>query len=184
MMEAHKQEMLNRIGARIRAERKRMGLSLEAFAKKVGISKMTLHRIETGVSSPSITCLIEIAFHLKQPVEALIKEGDPNVILLKKNQQETIFDPNIGIRVLTPRGIISDRITIIGAELKKGTVIETHTNKGFEWAYIIEGKAVVNVGNRRYALEQGDAIFYDAHFPHSIEMEETVRFIELFIRDE
>ena len=183
-METHKQEMLNRIGARIRAERNRLGLSLAALSKKVGISKMTLHRIETGVSSPSITCLTEIAFHLKQPVEMLIKEGDPNVILLKKNQQETIIDPNIGIRVITPRGIISDRITIIGAELKKGTVIETHTNKGFEWAYIVEGRAVVDVGNRRYGLGKGDAIFYDAHFPHSIKMEETVRFIELFIRDE
>jgi DNA-binding XRE family transcriptional regulator len=183
-MEAHKQEMLNRIGTRVRAERNRMGLSLAAMAKKVGISKMTLHRIETGATSPSITCLTEIAFHLKQSVETLIKEGDPNVILLKKNQQETIFDPNIGIRVITPRGIISDRITMIGAELKKGTVIETHTNRGFEWAYIIEGKAVVDVGNHRYPLEPGDAIFYDAHFPHSIRMEETVRFIELFIRDE
>ena len=183
-MDVQKQEMLNRIGAKIRAERNRLGLSLEALARKVGISKMTLHRIETGASSPSITCLSDISFHLKQPIEMLIKEGDPNVILMKKNQQETIFDPNIGIRVLAPRGIISDRISIIGAELKKGTVIETHTNKGFEWAYIIKGKAVVTVGNRSYPLEQGDVIFYDAHFPHSIKMEETVRFVELFIRDE
>jgi quercetin dioxygenase-like cupin family protein/DNA-binding XRE family transcriptional regulator len=183
-MDAQKQEMLKRIGARIRAERNRLGLSLEAFARKVGISKMTLHRIETGASSPSIICLTEISFHLKQPIEALIKEGDPNVVLLKKDRQETIFDPESGIRVLAPWGMISDRITITGADFEKGTVIETHTNKGFEWAYIVEGRAEVTVGSERYDLEQGDAIFYDAHFPHSIRMVEAVRYVGLFIRDE
>ena len=42
------------LGQRIRNERKMMNMTLEKLAKKVGISKMTLHRIETGKTSPSI----------------------------------------------------------------------------------------------------------------------------------
>jgi transcriptional regulator with XRE-family HTH domain len=183
-MSAHQEEMLKRIGSRIRAERNRLGLSLEALANKVGISKMTLQRIETGATSPSIITLTEISFHLKQPIESLIKEGEPNVFLLKKDLQDTIFDPESGIRVLAPRGLISDRITVTRAELKEGTVIETHENRGFEWAYIIEGRAVVEVGARSYPLEGGDAIFYDAHYPHSITVYERVRYVGLFLRDE
>ena len=46
-----------KVGPKIRAERKHLGLSLEAPAQKVGVSKMTLQRIETGSTSPSIVVL-------------------------------------------------------------------------------------------------------------------------------
>jgi XRE family transcriptional regulator, regulator of sulfur utilization len=177
-------EVLKRIGAKIRSERMRLGLSMEAFAKKVGISKMTLHRIEMGATSPSIINLTEISFHLKQPIESLIREREPTVMLLKKNKQDTIMDPESGIRVLAPRGLVSDRITITAAALDKGIVIEPHTNHGFEWAYLIKGEAVVNVAGRRYGMGEGDAIFYDAHFSHSIEVKENIQYVGLFLKDD
>jgi transcriptional regulator with XRE-family HTH domain len=178
------QEVLKRIGAKIRSERNRLGLSLEAFARKVGISKMTLHRIERGTTSPSVITLTEISFHLKQPVESLIGEGDPKVVLLSKNRQDTIMDPESGIRVLAPRGLISDRMTITAAELEKGFTIEPHKNHGFEWAYVIRGKADVTVAGKKYRIETGDAIFYDAHFVHSIEVREKTQYVGLFLKDE
>ncbi len=177
-------EVLKRIGARIRSERTSLGLSLEAFAKKVGISKMTLHRIETGATSPSIINLTEISFLLKQPIESLIMEGDPKVVLLKKEQQGMIMDPESGIRLLAPRGLISDRITISAAELDRGIVIEPHRNHGFEWAYLIRGRAVVYVSGKGYSMGEGDSIFYDAHYTHSIEVKEKTRYVGLFLKDD
>jgi transcriptional regulator with XRE-family HTH domain len=183
-MELQQAEMLKRIGARIRSERNSLGLSLEALAKKVGVSKMTLQRIETGSTSPSIVTLTDLSFHLKQPIETLIKEGDPKVVLLKKAEQNTVFDPESGIRILAPKGLIADRLTVTYAELEKGTDIELHQNKGFEWAFLIEGKAVVRVGTKDYLLEEGDTIFYDAHFSHAIRVYEKVRYVGIFLRDE
>ena len=153
--------MLKKIGAKIRAGRNRLGLSLEAFSKKVGISKMTLHRIETGTTSPSIITLTEISYHLKQPIESLMREGDAKVILLKKSQQDTIIESESGIRVVAPKGMISDRITITHSALEKGVVVTTHTNKGFEWALLIEGEAVVKVRDKNFPMKGGDAIFFD-----------------------
>ena len=147
-MEPRQKEMLERIGAKIRSERNRLGLSLEVLAKKVGVSKMTLQRIETGSTSPSIIILTDISFHLKQPIETLIKEGEPKVVLLKKGEQNTIFDPESGIRVLAPKGLITDRLTVTYAELGAGETIELQQNKGFEWTFLIDGKAVVRVGMR------------------------------------
>lgn len=178
------QEILKRIGAKIRSERNRLGLSLEAFARKVGISKMTLHRIETGTTSPSVITLTEISFQLKQPLESLIGEGEPKVVLLPKNRQDTIMDPESGIRVLAPRGLISDRVTITAAELEKGFAIEPHKNHGFEWAYVVRGKADVTVAGKKYRIQTGDAIFYDAHFVHSIDVREKTQYVGLFLKDE
>ncbi len=183
-MEPRRQEILQRIGARIRAERKGLRLSLATLAKKVGISKMTLQRIETGSTSPSIITLTDISFHLKKPIESLIKGGEPNVLLLKKDQQESLFDPKSGFRILAPAGLISDRITITRSELKKGTIIEEHRNKGFEWAFIIEGRAELKIGGRSFSLEEGDAVFYDAHYPHGMRVDKKFRYVMLFLRDE
>lgn len=181
---SNQQEILKRIGARIRMERNQLGLSLEALAKKVGISKMTLHRIEMGVTSPSIINLTEISFHLKKPIESLIKAGEPKVFLIKEEDQNSIMDPESGIRILAPKGLISDRITITSAELDTGVVIEPHMNEGFEWAYLTKGNAVVTVGDREYEIHTGDAIFYDAHFEHSMRVERKVRYVGLFLHDE
>jgi quercetin dioxygenase-like cupin family protein/DNA-binding XRE family transcriptional regulator len=178
------QEVLKRIGAKIRSERNRLGLSLEALARKVGTSKMTLHRIETGATSPSVITLTEISFHLKQPVESLIGEGDPRVVVLPRNLQDTIMDPESGIRVLAPRGLIADRVTITTATLEKGLAIGPHKNHGFEWAYVIRGKADVTVGGKKYRIQTGDAIFYDAHFTHSIDVNEKTQYVGLFLKDE
>jgi transcriptional regulator with XRE-family HTH domain len=175
---------LETLGARIRGERTRLGLSLDALAKRVGISKMTLQRIETGTTSPSIITLTEISYHLKQPVEAFIREGDAKVVVLHQAQQETLFDPELGIRVVAPQGLVSDRITMTHAELPKGTLIDTHTNRGFEWALLTEGAAVVGVGGNEYPIGAGDAIFYDAHYPHWIRADRRIRYVSLFLRDE
>jgi transcriptional regulator with XRE-family HTH domain len=177
-------EILKRMGTKIRNERNRLGLSLEALARKVGVSKMTLHRIETGMTSPSVITLTEISFHLKKPIESLIREGDPKVVLMKRVEQDNIMDPQSGIRVLAPRGLITNRITLTSAELKKGYTIETHVNHGFEWAYLIKGKAVVSVAGKDFPMQAGDCIFYDAHFPHSITVKEKLQYVGLFLKDE
>lgn len=177
-------EILKRIGTKIRHERNRLGFSLEALARKVGISKMTLHRIETGVTSPSVITLTEISYHLKKPIESLIREGDPKVILVRKDEQDNIMDPESGIRVLAPMGLITDRISLTSAELGKGHAIETHVNHGFEWAFLTKGKAVVTVAGKEYPMHAGDCIFYDAHFPHSIRVKERLQYVALFLKDE
>ena len=183
-IKAHQQKTLQTIGSKIRGERKRQGLSLETLAKRVGVSKMTLQRIETGATAPSIVLLTEVAFHLKRPVESLIREGNARVVHLKKGQQDTLFDQAKKFRIIGPKGLIMDRILLTYSELEKGTVIETHTNKGFEWAFLFEGSALVDVGGNEYLFEPGDALFYDAHFPHSIQVREKIRYVGLFMRDE
>ena len=182
-IKSHQQKTLQSIGSKIRTERKKHGLSLEALAERVGVSKMTLQRIETGATAPSIVLLTEVAFHLKRPVEALIHDGNAKVVHLKKDQQETL-DRAKKFRVIGPRGLVSDRVTLTYSELAKDAVINTHTNKGYEWAFLIEGSAWVDVGGNRYLFESGDAIFYDAHFPHSIQVKKTCRYVGLFLRDE
>lgn len=178
------QDPLGKIGLNIRAERKRLGLSLEALAERVGVSKMTLQRIETGTTSPSIVLLSQISTHLKRPIESFIREGKIEVVHLKKNKQDALFNHERGFRIIGPQGLVSDRITLTYQELEKDAITESHANEGFEWSYIIEGSAIFEIGEEKYVLEGGDSIYFDAHFPHSTRVIEKMTCVGLFLRDE
>ena len=178
------EDPLRRIGPKIREDRKRLGFSLEALAQKVGVSKMTLQRIETGSTSPSIVLLAQISHHLKKPVESFFREGKVEVVHLKKNKQDALFNHERGFRIIGPQGLISDRITLTYQELEKDVITESHTNEGLEWSYIIEGSAVFEIGDEKYVLEEGDSIYFDAHFQHSTRVIEKMKIVGLFLRDE
>ena len=62
------------IGTKIRTERKKGGLTLEQLARKVGISAITLQRIETGKSSPSVIVLYQIANAVNRPMFSFFEE--------------------------------------------------------------------------------------------------------------
>ena len=76
------------IGTKIRIERKKSGLTLEQLARKVGISAITLQRIETGKSSPSVITLSEIANAINRSIFSFFEEkGKPFIHIKRKNQR-------------------------------------------------------------------------------------------------
>ena len=62
------------IGFRIRDLRKKKGLSMNQVADKVGVSYITIHRIETGKVSPSVVLLSEIADCLGEPITVFFEQ--------------------------------------------------------------------------------------------------------------
>ena len=50
-----------RIGARIRAEREARGWSLTLLAGKSGVSRAMIHKVERGESSPTASLLAKLA---------------------------------------------------------------------------------------------------------------------------
>jgi DNA-binding XRE family transcriptional regulator len=65
---------LKKLGERIESYRESIGLSRDGLAKKVGISRMQIYRIETGSDdgNPSVLVLKKIATELKISVSELI----------------------------------------------------------------------------------------------------------------
>lgn len=55
------QSAMQQLGSRVRAARKKGGLSQAAFAKKCGIDRLYLGRIELGKQNPTVAMLMRIA---------------------------------------------------------------------------------------------------------------------------
>lgn len=170
-----------KIGERIRKERTQRGMSLDDMAKKVGVSKMTLHRVETGKSSPSIALLGDIADALDKSLTKLIEDERPGFVrIVRKKEQYTFNDEPISARVLFPRQRVeSDEgtIAINYVECDSGGEIETHTNQGMEWVVQLSGQSTFTYDGEEHIAYEGDVFFYDGRRPHSVKYSGNNRFI-------
>jgi transcriptional regulator with XRE-family HTH domain len=159
------------IGEKIRHERNLLSMTLEQLAKKVGISKMTLHRIETGKTSPSIATLGDISQVLQKPISSFIDEENGFIRIIRKKEQFTLASNSLRSRILSPRGSINvpnGSLAINYVEAKGGTELKVHKNKGFEWVFQISGKSVFYYDKKKYISNPGDVFFYDGRRPHAV----------------
>jgi transcriptional regulator with XRE-family HTH domain len=70
-----------------------MGFSLEKLATKVGISPITLQRIETAKSSPSLVLLSESANNLNKFILSFVEEtGTQNLLNFTQTKKSTFKD--------------------------------------------------------------------------------------------
>jgi transcriptional regulator with XRE-family HTH domain len=174
---------MKEIGIKIRAERKKNKLTLNQLAKKAGISPVTLQRIETGKSSPSVFLLSEIAHLLQEPVYSFFSEIDQPVTLLKNRNQRFMSEGALKVGVVGPRKMIDDNIVVTYGELNKGGKIGPHTNPGSEWAYNIQGKCRLEIGSRSYILGTRDSVCYNARLEHTVTALEELRFLSIYLED-
>ncbi|MBW1736148.1 MAG: helix-turn-helix domain-containing protein [Deltaproteobacteria bacterium] len=169
------------LGEKIRAERNRAKMTLDQLAKKVGISKMTLQRIETGKTSPSIAVLGDIAQALQKPLSSFIEEKSGFIKITRKKDQFSFENDKLKARNILPRGSIGlgnvGGIAINYVEAKNGVEVETHINKGFEWVFQISGKAILLYDGKEYVSTPGDVFFYDGRRPHSVKYKGKNRFL-------
>ncbi|WKB36575.1 helix-turn-helix transcriptional regulator [Terrilactibacillus sp. S3-3] len=69
-----------RIGTNLRQFRVNKGISIEALAKQIGVSKLTLIKIEHGEANPTLSVIWKIANGLEIPVTALLSiESDVSI---------------------------------------------------------------------------------------------------------
>jgi transcriptional regulator with XRE-family HTH domain len=175
---------MDQIGTRIRAERRKTKLTLQQLAKKVGVSPITLHRIETGKTSPSVIVLSEIAQHLGKSIASFFEEGDRPLIHIKKKNQKTVASPALWIKSIGPRRMIKDNMIVSYGELKKGTMIDPHTNPGVEYAYNLQGKCELRLDGKSFLLGAGDSVSYNAKLEHSVKAIEKLKFFAIYVQEE
>ena len=165
------------IGTRIREIRTELGLSIRDLADKVGISYLTMQRIETDKTSPSVVLLAQIAACLNYPITDLLTEERPSVVHVKAQHQNVVDTKKIVLKLVAPRGIVDENISIVHGKAEKGKFVSRHRHPGFELAYVIKGKALHKYGAEVRELNEGDLVFWDADEWHELIALEPHEFI-------
>jgi transcriptional regulator with XRE-family HTH domain len=158
----------NYLGDKIRAQRKSMGWTLRDLAERLGVSVMTVQRIETGKVSPSVVMLQDIAHALEKPLNGFLPDEGAPMKIFERKQLPAGNNGHCHQVEVAPAGLISNDLTISIRECPAGTVIGPSQTNAVESIHLLDGEQELLYRGRRVTLGPGDTVVFDASFKHSI----------------
>ncbi|MFF3442474.1 helix-turn-helix domain-containing protein [Streptosporangium sp. NPDC002721] len=154
--------VLREVGPRLRAARLKRDLTLEALSGATGISASTLSRLEAGKRAPNLELLLPITRALRLSLDELLmwKAPDPRV------RSRTRQFGNLTVEYLSPESapIQTFKMTFTPSN----EPIQTRSHEGYEWCYVLRGRARVVLGDREVIVEEGHAAEFDTRIPHGV----------------
>jgi len=158
------------LGARVRAERRRRGHSLDAVAARAGVSRSMLSAVERGGRVPTVLVLDRIATALDTSIARLLgQERAARVIVLRHADQDVARDPaGWERRILSPvlPGVEFELMrTTIGPGVDAG-VFAPHASGSREYLAVERGTLALTVDGALHALQAGDSAYYAGDCQH------------------
>ncbi|MBW1944561.1 MAG: helix-turn-helix transcriptional regulator [Deltaproteobacteria bacterium] len=181
------------LGARIRRERQKRQLTLEAFSKKTGLSKSFLSQVERGLTEPSITSLKKISKQFGYSVVNLFQNGNhinsnweynkgtrqpperasnyverSEVVRADKRKRFALPNSKVIYDLLTPD--MNRRLEVMYMQVSEGEnsgeepMIDP---PGEKMCIVLKGTLEATVGNEVHRLNEGDSLYYPANTHHS-----------------
>jgi transcriptional regulator with XRE-family HTH domain len=157
-----------RIAARVRELRARQRLSLDALARRCGVSRSMISVIERGESSPTAVVLEKIARGLRVTLPALFDtpaaaNDPPAGPLARRADQPQWKDPASGYvrRNVSPPGVPQPMQIVEVHFPAGGRVAFENGARGLrvhQQVWVLEGAIDVAVGSERHRLRQGDCL--------------------------
>jgi transcriptional regulator with XRE-family HTH domain len=162
------------VGARVKALREGMGLSLRDLAERSGVGAATLSQVERGESSPTLTVAARIAEGLELTLSQLLRlEEGRNVVVVRAGNGRRSSRSGHEIEELTPP-LPGQRADVSRHRLDPGRSTggqgdpPIHEPGSRETVVVLSGSVELTVDGERYPLEAGDSATFDADLPHNL----------------
>ncbi|MCX5098440.1 XRE family transcriptional regulator [Streptomyces sp. NBC_00053] len=162
-MEREPEDVLDAVGARLRALRRERGMTLADLAEVTAVSESTLSRLESGQRRPALDLLLPLARLYGVPLDDLVgapRTGDPRIHLKPIRRFGMVFVP-LSRR---PGGMQAFKMIIPASPYRREPTPQTH--EGFEWLYILDGHLRLLLGERELTLTPGEVAEFDTTLPH------------------
>jgi transcriptional regulator with XRE-family HTH domain len=163
-------------GARIRALRDAMGLSLRDLAERCGVSAPMLSQVERGETSPTLVVASRIASGLELSLSQLLRLDEGDGVTVVRSGERLLGGRAEGHRyeVLTPplpgqRAELSEHRLAPGAATAGPDDPPIHEPGSRETAVVTAGRVRLVCDGVAHELERGDAVTFDADLPHHFE---------------
>jgi transcriptional regulator with XRE-family HTH domain len=163
------------VGARIRALREGLGLSLRDLADRSGVSAPMLSQVERGATSPTLAVAERIATGLDLNLSQLLRldEGDGVDVVRRADRvaggtrghrYEVLTPPRPGQRAEVSLHALRPRAATGGpADPPR------HEPGARETAVVLDGRVRLHCAGAVHELDEGDAVTFDADLPHRFE---------------
>jgi transcriptional regulator with XRE-family HTH domain len=162
-----------RIGTKVRALRTAKGLGLQQLGDHSGLSAGMLSKIERGSVVPTLPTLMRIALVFGVGLEHFFAGGGAPVLEIVRADDRLSLPNRAGetpdYHFESLDYPVRDRaFESFLAEFRAGAdATEPHEHPGDELLYVIEGEVELEIHGRKNRLGPGDAVYFEASFPHS-----------------
>jgi transcriptional regulator with XRE-family HTH domain len=155
---------LDAVGPRLKQLRQRRQVTLADLAETTGISVSTLSRLEAGLRRPTLEQLLPLARAHGLTLDELVDApptGDPRVNLrsIPGADGSTILPLS-----RRPGGIQAYKFVLPAA--KDGAVPQLRTHEGYDWAFVLDGRLRLVLGEHDLVLKPGEVAEFDTRTPH------------------
>ncbi len=140
--------VLDAVGPRLRALRRRRGGTLAELSESTGVSVSTLSRLESGGRKPTLELLLALARAYQVPLDELVgapPPGDPRIRARPVRRGGRTLIP----LTRQPGGIRAYKMIVPAGE----PVGEQQSHEGYEWMYVLSGRLRLRLGEHRLRHE-------------------------------
>ena len=183
-------EIARAIAQRLRAERRRLDLTLQDVAARTGLSLGMISKIENAQTNPSLRTLAQLSEALEVPVisffRGLEEEREASFVKAGEGLELVRLGTRHGHRyeLLAVPGNKSARVQPLLVTLDAASQPFTlFQHEGIEYLHVLEGQMRYAYGRHTYDLGPGDSLLFDGAAPHGPDQLEVVpiRFLSVIV---
>ncbi|MDH5604935.1 MAG: XRE family transcriptional regulator, partial [Cyclobacteriaceae bacterium] len=170
-----KDDVLSEIGKRIKAERVKRGMNLQEVADLAGVTAGLLSKIENFRTVPSLPVLLNISKSLQVNMYDLVEniENDRDIPFLLVKKAERVIEEREDSVGLIYESLVHQDIANINfraniVKVKPHVTREPLSTDAMELIYVICGSVTYGFKNKEVTLEEGDSLYFDGAFAHSL----------------
>ncbi|WP_328393471.1 XRE family transcriptional regulator [Streptomyces sp. NBC_00390] len=160
-------EGLPHVAPRLRDLRRRRRLTLEAAARRAGLSPAHLSRLETGQRQPSLPMMLALARIYGTTVGDLLGELPPErEAVIRAGRREPAASDGWTYQQAGAPGRAMQALRVVVPYGAQGDMVRVHP--GEEWLYVLEGRLRLSLGDFVQELAPGDSAHFDSLTPHRL----------------
>ena len=163
------------IGTRLRNFRKEAGLTLKQLAEVAELSVPLLSKIENGAIMPSVPALQALAVGLRiEAGDFFRNKEESGFVVSQEKDRKAYITPNADeVRFLFDNDehglhMFMEPAVMTVAREGEAQGSDAYTHEGQEFAYVLEGKIELSLGNKKIRLNKGDAAYWESTIVHAV----------------
>lgn len=161
------------IGWRVRSRAREVGLSSAELAKRVGLSRAMISKIENAQVSPSLATLSRLAEVLEVPITSLFQglDEERDALYTKSGGGPELGRPGTrsGHRYQllgSMRGPAKRMEPMLVTLTSESEVFPLYQHPGTEFLHMLEGEMEYGYAGASYRMVAGDSLQFDGEVPH------------------